>query len=180
MGRRAKYATTEKYQPYFDIIRKDLNIPDDFRCHLEFKRMVGETAGYASYRPNSFYGSSVVLTNHFSHKWTIEAIMHELKHIQQFISGRLKHTTYVAMNKDGSVRKNAKPIAGYLWDNKMYRPDQASKNPEIRDRYLNQPWEIEARAYEKEIKRLFPNNQLPIYARILVATTSDGVRWYKG
>jgi len=150
MGRRAKYATLTKYQPYIDIIRKDLGIPE--RLYVKFTFGKYTYHGGDSILYGELYGE-VRVDKRGIHQDTLKALMHEYRHIWQFYTGKLKH-----------VKGRT-----WLWNGQKHR--DASIRYEYDD-YMKLPWEIDARLYEQQITRLFPNYGLPIITRrILIAET---------
>lgn len=141
MSRAAKYATLNKYQPYIDIIRRDLNIPDDVVVKVTFNplRRIGGSAGHdgVTYR--------IRISKFSSHSYVIISLMHEFRHIYQRVTGKY-------------VPKNGKDV---LWNNIPYKLQNVSKNKKKHNKYLNSPWEVDARNYQYQVSRLFPNYQLP-------------------
>ncbi len=172
MGRKAKYATLTKYQPYIDIIMRDLQI-EHLNIEVLFVRKFGRTAGYAKWHSHSdFINGTVSMDNQANHASILRTLMHEFKHIQDRSTGKLKDV-WVEVTKRG-VKKSIWVVA---YDNVPY-PNFHSDRKHY-NRYLNFPWEKAARDYADGVTRLFPGNQLPT-TRKLIATTSDGVKWYKG
>lgn len=157
MGRRAKYATLSKYRPYIDIIRRDLNIPDNVIVKVTFNplRRIGGSAWYdgVTYR--------IRISKFSNHSYVIISLMHEFRHIYQRITGK-----YVA--------KSEKDV---LWNNTPYKLQNVSKNKKKHQQYLNSPWEIDARNYQDQALRLFPNYQLPD-TRVCVGTIGKST-YYK-
>lgn len=164
MGRKPIYATLRTYQPYIDAIRKDLNIPDNYYVNVRFT-ILRNKGGYAS-------ENEVVIDKRYSKEWTIEALMHEFRHIQQRVSGRYV-STYVKT-------KHGRYKYVILWDGveyEYYNIVLARRKGNIK-LYYDRPWEIDARVYEKEIDRLFPNLEIPS-PRVYVGTTKSGTKFYK-
>ncbi len=173
MGRKAKYATLAKYQPYIDIIRKDLGIPDDLQITFKFRPFRGATGGYANWPQRH-----IELSNLGNHEWTVQSLMHEYKHIQQYYQGRLDWT-WIPEKHHRSGRRVANTGKWMqLWNGKLMTPYGASNNPQINRRYRNLPWEKEAYTYQDQMQRLFPNGELPS-KRTLIGTASDGTAFYK-
>lgn len=151
------YATLKKYQPYIDMIRRDLGIPDSYFVDVRFTKLFTK-GGYARTH-------SIVIDKTGGHYWTVQALMHEFRHIWQ------RHTQrYV------DIWRNEKQYV--LWDGGEYQFYNIALAKRAGDNtlYLDRPWEIDARAYEKEIERLFPNGQLK---RTFVGLSSDGTKLYK-
>ena len=154
---RNRYATRTKYQPYIDVIMDDLNIPRDINVKFEFTSCGRRYGGRAFYNKELNWGY-VKLSKYFSHIWTLSSIMHEYMHIQQYYEGRLK-------GRGDSAEWMGKEM-------KIYAPSRKAE----KDEYNNSPWEIEARAYEDEVDRLFPKGV--IQNRKHVATV-NGTKFYK-
>jgi hypothetical protein len=163
MGRKAIYATQRRYQPYIDIIRRDLSLPDTL--YIDFTFYPYKLKGGSAYYVRENY-AEVCIQSNASHHWTISALMHELKHVEQMYNGRLK----IFLNNDGTDWITTWFDVEMPW----YDTTAKLKNPEIRDKYRNSPWEVEASAYEEQIERLFPNDR---YAKLVAS--SKTIRMYK-
>lgn len=175
MGRKAIYATLTKYQPYIDIIRRDLQI-EHINVEVLFVRKVGNTAGYARWNGNNaFIQGTISVGNDRLHSDTLNTLMHEFQHIKDYSTGKLKDVwVQIGTYKNGIKRFGWR----VEYDGVLYK--QIPNHRSTINQYRTQPWELAAQNYAKQKSRLFPNNQLPVYARIFVASTSDGVKWYKG
>jgi hypothetical protein len=163
MGRRAKYATLRKYQPYIDVIRKDLGIPDDAHIEVMFVAWRSSTRGDAIYYPGSKYGE-IHVSKFYSHAETLRILLHELRHVWQYYSGM-----FIKTHKLLSWGKKTRYVSIGIWDGKEYE-DYSGKANKYFNKYRSSPWEVDAREYEKELYRLFPGCKLPSN-RILVAET---------
>ncbi len=164
MGRKPKYATLAKYQPFIDIIREDLGITEKDGILLEFKikkytGIAGDSILYGS-TGDQFRFGVIRLKNSSTHEWTLEALLHELRHIWQYKVGKL-------------VDHTAKYT---IWEGKEYKNHTPRSN---HNGYMNLPWEIDARDYEKEVKRLFPNYKLPVKQTRKLVGKHGGVTLYK-
>lgn len=187
MSRKARYATITKYRPYIKVIMDDLGLTDKVEIDFIFgtwKRKGGDAKLYDG-KPSKYdgkYQGRVRIDKYGNHAWILEALMHELKHIQQYVTGRLSWN--VTWKTEVSKRGKYTSVPYRKWDGKLTRqyklmPNKSGNpNPE----YLNNPWEIDARDYEQESNRLrlFPNNELPKAKteRILVGKVG-GVTFYK-
>lgn len=172
MSRKAKYATLTKYQPYIDIIRKDLGLPDDLIITIKFRPFRGRAVGGYANWPNRH----IELNNQSTHEWTISALMHEFKHIQQYYTGKLDWIWITAeYTKAGcKVRNTGKWMQ--LWKGQLMTPLGASVNPQLNARYRQLPWEREAYAYQDEIRRLFPRLTV---SKKLIGISRYGTKFYR-
>jgi len=158
MGRRAKYATLNKYRPYIDIIRRDLNIPDAFFIQWQFKnvkRVMGESFWYGD-------SARIVISNNMSHRETLKTIAHELRHTHQRITERLVH-------KKGNIE---------IWDGKEYIKYSSTRKKEY-SAYTQLPWELDACNYEEQVLHLFPKYKLPIISRREYIGNIGNSKYYK-
>lgn len=159
MGRKPIYATQRKYQAYIDIIMEDLGLTGKVFIDWSFKplrKISGNAILYGNTDDLMRYGE-ITIASRNSHRYTLLTIMHELKHIQQYYTGRLQ-------NSDGEWnKKKTKWLHFSLWDGERVR-DYSNARPAQKKEfkgYLDSPWEVDARAYEDQLERLFPKAQLP-------------------
>lgn len=169
----AKYATLSKYRPYIEVICRDLNLPADLFIDFKFASFNGVVGGYAQWRDT---WAVIRLHNAGGHQWTVKAIMHELKHVQQYYTKRLDWQYVPAQYDDNGKKRYNTGKWMQLWDGELYSAYRSSKNNKIQKLYLQQPWEIEARVYEQEVEHLFPFYQI---RRQYLGKASDGVKFYK-
>lgn len=170
-----KYATFRKYQPFIEVIRRDLNIPADLEILITFRPFTGRAVGgFARMDGNR---AIIQLNNRASHSWTVGALMHELKHVQQYVQNRLMWE-WVPAERTKTGRK-ARNTGKWMqkWEGKLYNHYGASRNAQKNAKYQNQPWEVEAYTYENDKYRLFPG--LQVQTRTLVGTSRDGTKFYK-
>lgn len=169
-----KYATLRKYKPYIDAIRRDLNIPADLQVIVKFRPFRGQAGGFARWQGDH---AEIELNNLNSHSWTVGALMHEFKHVQQYASGRLMWQWVPA--KATKTGRKAKNTGMWMqnWQGTLIKPYGASRNAAKNAKYRNLPWEVEAYDYETEKYRLFPG--LMIITRIHIGTTTYGTKFYK-
>lgn len=160
-----KHATITKYQSYIDIIRKDLGLPDSLHIDVEFGtwKNKGGDATYWNHRH-----ARIRIDKTGDHKWVIEAILHELRHIWQYhtklLSSVLVKEDRAFVGEIGKTTFYKVSQFSYFewmqeWKGKLYpsySKATARTHPNHK-KYMNSPWEIDARDYEKEIYRLFPN-----------------------
>lgn len=155
MGRKPKYATLSVYQPYIDIICKDLGIPSlkQLCIVVKFNNKYVYQTGEAYY-DKQFNHGYIEVYKKASKAETLRILLHELKHIQQYYTGKLK------LGK------------GYtdLWE------DQPIISFKKRD--MDTPWEIEAFSYEDELYRLFPGLKLPDM-REYIGSNNHGSKFYR-
>lgn len=155
-----KYATLKQYQPYIDVIMADLGLTGKVNIVWEFgswRTMGGDAILYAPMANGERYGR-IRMEKTAPKQWTIKSIMHELKHIQQYYEGRLGRAY-----PETKITKRGTPkiVWKTKWMDQAFEFYGVSKNPRIQTKYLNQPWEVEAYAYQEEIDRLFPKLELP-------------------
>jgi len=157
-----KYATLKKYQPYIDVIMEDLGLDSkNVFLEWEFKKWSSMGGDAILYTPISATGvrwGTVRISHEALHNDILQTIMHELKHIQQYLLHRLE-PTYTKLVKTN--RGNNKYVWYTEWMGKEYLFHSTSKNPKLNNKYKSQPWEAEAYAYQTEVDRLFPNGKLP-------------------
>lgn len=73
----------------------------------------------------------------------ISTLMHELRHIEQKHTGRLTH-------KEEMGRKRLRWVA--YWDGERFGPKHAAGRTQAQmDKYLNQPWEVDAREHQEPL-----------------------------
>lgn len=140
MSRRAKYATWTKYAPYIKIIRKALDIPDTVEFNVIFNSAHIYRRGSAFYDKKTNSGDIKVYKG-LSHIDTLRTLMHEIKHVQQYYTGRLKGVGVYAEWEN-------QPAVIYSTSGKNYK------------KYRNSAWEIEARAFEELVVELFPEGKI--------------------
>ncbi len=146
MGRKAKYAQKHVYQPYVDHARTFFDIPDGVYIDFGFGRYTYK-GGYAKMYSMEYH--EIRLDKRGGHAWILEAILHELKHVEQKVTKR-----YTPGNSRNTVIWEGKEMPFYnLTTNKNKRGN--------RQNYWNAPWEVEARQAEKLAKKIFPNDALP-------------------
>ncbi len=154
-----KYSTYNNYEKYINVIMEDLGLPKDkviikwvFR---KYKSMGGDAILYNTVGKNGERYGRVRIDNRQTHKDTLKIIMHELRHIQQFYSGKLsKGNNHEIITARGKV----KYIFGREWDNVWYKHVKLSRSGQGSPEYYALPWEKDARFYEKDVNRLFPKN----------------------
>lgn len=156
-----KYATYTKYKPYIDVVMDDLGLTDKVRLEWVFgtwQKMDGDAILYIPESDDNKRFGIVRIDKCNSHIRTLETIMHELKHIQQYNTNRLKPAKYELYTTNRKTQKYAWFIE---WLDVKYKFQGVSRNAQKRDKYFNQPWEKEAYAYQDEHKRLFSGGKLP-------------------
>lgn len=166
MSRKSKYATYTKYKPYIKVIMDDLGITDKVDVDFIFstwQRKGGDAKLYSWDQIEGKFQGRVRIDKRGTHAWIIEALMHELKHIEQYISGRLSWN--VTWKQEVTKRGKVDNIPYRHWNGVLTRQYKLMPNKQGRanTEYLNNPWELEARDYEQESNRLrlFTKNQLP-------------------
>jgi hypothetical protein len=85
--------------------------------------------------------------------------MHEIRHIWQEYSGKALRREKIVKGKRGGIRRKYVTI----WEGIEY-PEYNNATLETHkdhEKYINSPWEIDARKYEAEVTRLFPNLEIP-------------------
>lgn len=162
MGRRAKYSTQKKYQAYIDVVMRDLKLTGKVFIEWEFGGPWRKFGGDA-YLSDEETGTGmrygrIRLDKTAGHAWTIRSIMHELKHIQQRITGKMSKGYKKAI-------KGKRGAINIVWVHKWMGVEtqlytSSPRNPKLNQKYMDSPWEIEARDYEKQATRLFPNNKV--------------------
>lgn len=172
MGRKPKYATQRTYQPYIDAIMEDLGLTGKVYLDFHFKKIVSR--GGSANLFSSGYGV-VNIANYGPKRWTIEALMHELRHIYQFYIGRLSESD---VRREVSKRGKINYVGGRRWDGVWYKSQKLKKGSGTPE-YYALPWEQDAREYEKELYRLFPGlNVQNKSARVLIGKVGN-VTFYK-
>jgi len=169
-----KYATFKKYESYIKVIMDDLGLTGKVIIEWEFgvwRRMGGDAVLYATEFENGMRFGRIRIAKNAAHKWTLEAIMHELKHIQQYQQKRL-HLAYPELVKTN--RGTDKTVWKVKWMDQIMDFHDCSKNPKIQTMYMNQPWEVEAYDYQKEIYRLFPKLNQKTYIGAI-----NNIKFYK-
>jgi len=151
-----RYATLTKYQPYIDVIRKDLKIPDDVYVEVKFANLRGSKEGDCTYYHKRYL--EVRVSKFLSHKNILGVLMHEFRHVYQRINNQL---VFVKRGKE-------------LWNNKEFAQYSARKNW---NGYYNAPWEVDARFYEDYHTALFPNGELPPQRKLIGVV--GRVKFYK-
>ena len=177
MGRKPKYATLSKYQPYIDIIMDELGLTGKVKLEWVFGSWATMGGDAILYTPISNAGvrwGLVRINKTATHNYILQTIMHELKHIQQYFLNKLSpsYTVRIITNR-GSV----KHVWKTKWMDVEYDFYTTSKNPQMTLKYMSQPWEIEAYAYQTTVKRLFPNNKLPDSKKYIGRI--DNIKFYK-
>lgn len=169
MGRTTKYATLRQYQPYIDVIRKDLKIPKKASILIWFTNINVRRTGDAIYFPIYNYGE-MHISKFQSHTDTLLILLHEFRHIWQYATGILK---------DVNVTIKGKDVNHCYWrhDGILYR-DYSRISSKYRSEYLASPWEVDAYNYEKKLFKLFPDGELPVDTHKLVGAVS-GVKFFK-
>lgn len=168
-----KYATLTQYQPYIDVIRRDLSLPDDLVVNFTFTTFTGAYGGYTNWRGTY---ANVKLSKHSGKDWTLRALMHEFMHVQQYYNGRLGWVFVPAeYHKSGRLVKNTNKWM-QSWYGKLYNALGASNNLMRNTKYMNQPWELEAVEYQNTIDKLFPDLTMP---KTYLGEASDGTKFYK-
>lgn len=163
MGRKAKYATVAKYQPYLDHARKFFKIPEDVFIELRFA-FFKHKGGHARYYNMRYF--EIALVKDGTHSWILQAILHELKHVEQRVTGR-----YVSIGRLDKIKWEGEEYGFYT----LTRNKNKKNN---RKNYFESPWEIEAREAEEMATIVFPNDSLPT-EKVIVGKVG-GVTFYKG
>lgn len=144
MGRKPKYANLKTYQPYIDIMLRDLNLADKVVLNISFiaiRSLNGDSILYnTTNNENKRYGE-VRISKFLNHADALFTIAHELRHIQQYQTNRLS-------DFDLNIA---------IWDGVGYRVGNSRKKSEHQV-YEDSPWEVDARLYELEVLRLFPKD----------------------
>lgn len=160
MGRTTIYATLRQYQPYIDVIRKELNIPDNVPVDVKFndmnkKQVIDRASGYASMKDGVYI---IRVSKHFGHVSTLQFLMHEFKHIQQQITRRLAY------------------VGGFKW---LGKPAVIHHPSEDFGLYRQSPWEVEAYDYQDTIYAVFPSGRLPEPRKYIGSANNGSVKFYK-
>lgn len=150
-----KYATQRKYQPYIDIIMKDLGLYGKVDITFVF-RSYKTFGGDAMY--NKVFKTGVIrIDNAAEHQYVLETLMHEIRHIWQVYTGiRTGHFWSQYTNANGEFEELD------CWKGKIYKVYNHAVQRQHKEHklYMNSPWEIDANRYEKKRSKLFPNNNL--------------------
>lgn len=155
-----KYATQRNYQPYIDAVMDDLGLTGKVDITWKFKAYssMGGDAVLHGNKDSDFMPYGIIRIDHkATHDYIVKAIMHELKHIWQDYHGYYEPFLHTYTTRRGTI--------GYKWMAKWHGQDYESFNHASADfhpdhkKYWNSPWEVEAREYEKEQDRLFPNGK---------------------
>lgn len=91
---------------------------------VEFETLQKHQCGFCDY-DEEYYEATVTVAKRLSQKEIIRTVFHELVHVKQYETGRLKH------NK--------------IWEGKLVESDD----------YENFPWEIEAFNLEEKMMKVF-------------------------
>jgi hypothetical protein len=143
------------YTAHVEIIRRDLNLPDDIDIQVQFRsRMPKWRYGDISYYP--LLNKAIIRIYTLQPKSEmLRTLMHELRHVKQYVDGTLRDISYHALE----------------WDGRLYKTNK------LNIYQINElPWEIDARTYENTVDTLFPNAIVP---RTLIGITSGGTKFYK-
>lgn len=156
-----KYATQREYQPYIDVVMDALDLTD--KVHLEWKfgtwrKMGGDAILYQTKFQNGKRYGVVRVDKTSTHESVLQTIMHELKHIQQYLNNHLSNS-YLAPR----TKRTGRVVFEWCikWYNVEYKFHSISNNTKMHEKYRNQPWEVEAYAYQATHNILFPDGKLP-------------------
>jgi hypothetical protein len=152
MGRKSLEDT---YRPYVNEILRDLDLCD-ITIDLHFGRYT-KIGGDVYY--NGLLKYAEIRIDKGSKAWVISVLMHELRHIWQEKTGIALRREKIVKGKRGGIHREYITI----WKGKEY-PEYNNATLETHKdhkKYINSPWEIDARAYEAEVTRLFPNLEIP-------------------
>jgi len=141
-----KYATLKQYQPYIDVIRKDLKIPDNVYVEVKFAALRSSRDGDCTYHHSRYM--VVRVSKFLLHTEVLDTLMHEFRHVYQRVN---KLLVFVKRGKE-------------LWNNKEFIQYSARKNW---NGYYNAPWEVDARLYGEYNKILFPGGKLPVQRKYI-------------
>lgn len=168
-----KYATLRQYQPYIDVIRKDLGIPDTMIIDFQFVTWNGPRMdvrdGDATYYHDKY--SRIRIRKTLSKNKIISVLMHELRHIWQHINGKMQR-----IYKVKTIKNRETTVTMKLWDGVEYM-DYSNKTRTHYNKYFQSPWEIDAREYALHQFKLFPGSKLP-ETRKLVGVVGK-IKFYK-
>lgn len=167
MGRKATIPTYALYKEFIDVVMQDLGLTNNVELDWYFGRfttMGGDALLYDKISDLYPRYGVVRVSTLYSHEYTINTIMHELRHIWQYYTGILQDVT-IPYNK-----------YKVLWNGILYDPIRLGKKTDL-ESYINQPWEIDARIYADQIERLFPNYQIPPKKKLVGVVGT--VKFYK-
>lgn len=163
MGRKAKYFNELTAQPFVDAILADLGLTGKIQVLTikfgTYTTMNGDIEYYDIPHNDGKYVWCTIRANRKQElRATLETLMHELKHLQQYYTGALAHT-----GKKNYKRWNGIEMQDIPWQDSFTK-------------YMNLPWEKEAFEYETKIDRLFPG--LQVQTKKLIGVVG-GVTFYK-
>ncbi len=174
-----KYATLKKYQPYIDAVMRDLKLEGKVVINWVFgswKTFGGDAELYDTVFSNGMRYGQVRVDKTATHEYILMTIMHELKHIQQYVLGKLTRS-YIVQHRTRTGRIVGKWKA--KWMGKEYDFFGTSKNPKLDARYKAQPWEVEAYAYQSLSTKLFPNGKVLAQPKRKLVGVVGTVKFFK-
>ena len=121
---------TIKYRHIIETIRKDLNLPEIRITWMSRVKSDGRAWGW-EYK--------IEISPFLSIRRTIEVLMHEMRNVWQYHTNKLQNNT-----------RSSK-----VWEGKPHAYVTPRQNMQ---KYLDLPWEKDARQYSYQIDRLFPGD----------------------
>lgn len=143
------YRTRIFYEPYVAHARTFFSIPSDVVITIKIITS-GNRMGYTQQHNDKVY--ILAIHKDIDHIYALETILHELKHIEQFVLGRL------AYNDEDTTEESV------LWEGKKYALLDVSYDVNNRahaamyQAYCQQPWEVEAFEMQKHCLRVFSHD----------------------
>lgn len=178
MGRKAKYATLSKYQPFIDVILKDLDLIGKVEIEFVFgswKKKGGDAWTAKEPLANGKYFSRVRIDKHASHVKTLSTIMHELRHVWQRVTETMSYGHY--KNYTNNRGRFTSKFCRY-WMGEEYEHVPLHYDVKGYQKYLNLPWEVDARTYAEKHEQLFPDGKIKQETKKLVGSVGK-VKFYK-
>lgn len=179
MSRKAKYATYSQYEPYINVVMKELGLTGKVKLEWRFrhwKRKGGSAILYKHTLADGTRSGIVDISNRNGHAFTLTTILHELRHIQQMLLGRLE----LGFSKtEKTKRGKIKTILMAKWDGELMVFHRLTRKAETAE-YYTDPWEVDAYAYgtDAESAKLFPKGKLQHNYRTFVGTIGNS-KYYK-
>lgn len=156
MSRISKYATYSKYEAYIVRVMDELDLTGKVQLTWRFRywKRKGGSAYLSTEIVDGKRIGTVDISNRNTHAYTLQVILHELKHIQQMLTNRLQ-LGYTM--EEVTVRGKKRNVPAVLWDGILMKFHRLSRKAE-RAAYFNDPWEKDAYAYgtDAQVQALFP------------------------
>lgn len=179
MGRKAKYATYTKYEPYIKIMMRELGLEGKVALTWRFrywKRKGGSAILHELRNSDGLRMGTVDISNRNPHMFILATILHELQHVKDMFEERLK----LGFRIEEKTSRGSKWYPAAKWDGVLYRFHRLARKTERAD-YYNDPWEKEAYTMgtEENVLKLFPNGALPSAHQFIGQMKHSNIKLYR-